>query len=214
MEKYNLRKRSTKCYTADMPLPRSKRTKKDEKLYPIRVLEEEGDRVKIHYEGYSDDFDEWRPAADIVVPEQPEVYQPFHLHSELAIKIKQALTSSSAREPDVRISLPFDKVLFEGGLKQAGTPTSSSRGTKTFTIKNYSDLSPLLGPRWFVRGINEHNNYCYVNKDTVQFYLFKRKPIIDYTEHGTVIMDTGYSLVFRFVRMDCVGRPEEFLEEL
>ena len=52
------------------------------KLYPVSVIEEEDDRVKIHYEGYSDEYDEWRSKSDIKSIKKLEVYQPFELHKE------------------------------------------------------------------------------------------------------------------------------------
>ena len=47
-----------------MKLPRAEKVKKEAKLYPVTITEEKckGDRaiVKMHYEGYSGDSDEWR----------------------------------------------------------------------------------------------------------------------------------------------------------
>ena len=78
--------------------------------------------MNIHYSGYSDKHDEWRDAADIF--DQPvvrkETYRPFELHRELALQIKLALTSANNRDRAVRIELPFDKLVFSGGLKQLG----------------------------------------------------------------------------------------------
>ena len=53
---------------ADVYLPwESKRTKKDDKLYPTEVVEEaENERVRIHYVGWPEKYDEWRSSADIV----------------------------------------------------------------------------------------------------------------------------------------------------
>ena len=59
-----------------------------------------------------------------------EVYQPFELHKELAYQIKLALDSRGRREPQVRIDLPFDKLLFDGGLKQLGKWSHNVRGSE------------------------------------------------------------------------------------
>lgn len=53
------------------------------------------------------------------LPEQ-YIYQPFELHHELVLQIKMALYSNHRRDSEVQIELPFDRFLFEGGLKQAG----------------------------------------------------------------------------------------------
>ena len=34
-----------------------------DKLYPITVLEQAGKKVKIHYEGYGEEFDEYVPQS-------------------------------------------------------------------------------------------------------------------------------------------------------
>ena len=81
------------------------------KLYPIEVVKKEGNRVKIHYVGYSDYHDEWRDTTDIVplVPRPGDVrqmeYKPFDPHAELLFQIKQALDSSTRKDPDVRIEI-------------------------------------------------------------------------------------------------------------
>ena len=36
-----------------------------DQLYPIEVVEEDGDRVKVHYVGYGLEDDEWRKREDI-----------------------------------------------------------------------------------------------------------------------------------------------------
>ena len=85
---YQLRERTPNNYKdlADVYLPReTKRTKKDDELHPIEVVEEDGngERVKIHYVGWSDRYDEWRSSADIVSP-QSSSYVPYDPNQELA----------------------------------------------------------------------------------------------------------------------------------
>ena len=77
-----------------------------------------------------------------------------------------------------------------------------------YTIRHYSDLYSLLGSKWFIRGINENGDFCYVVLDTVMFYLSERLPLVDYqpTENGSGLKKLyfrGYSLVFSFVRRWC-----------
>ena len=74
--------------------------------------------------------------------------QPFELHSELAYQIKLALDSRGWQEPQVRIDLPFDKLLFEGGLKQLGKLSHSVRRSEVNTIGHYKDLNLVLGINW------------------------------------------------------------------
>ena len=109
----------------------------------------------------------------------------------------------------LRIELPFDKLLFDGGLKQHGHLLRKAHGHEIFTIRRYADLEPLLGEGWHIRGLNDSLDFCYVNLHTVQFYLHQRKDIVEYTPEGTKTIHGGLVLIFRFVRMDGVHRQWE-----
>ena len=203
---YNLRRRNPVDYrTLDegIKIPRSRCVPADE-LYPILVLERAGEKVKIHYEGYGEEFDEWKDESEIVCPEKPEVYQPFELHRELAYQIKVSLNLSGRRDPDIRIEVPFDKLLFEGGLKQAGHYIQSTQGNEVYGIRKYADLTPLLGKNWYIRGLNERMDFCYIDLHSLRFYLYKRQPLMEYTPNGKQDINSGHTLIFKFVRMDGV----------
>ena len=45
-------------------IPRVRRQKVEDKLYPVEVTERTLNRVKIHYIGYGSEDDEWRDADD------------------------------------------------------------------------------------------------------------------------------------------------------
>lgn len=53
---------------------------KDNVLYDIEIVEEDGHHVKVHYVGYDDKFDEWKLRSQIVM-KKPENdctdYSPF-----------------------------------------------------------------------------------------------------------------------------------------
>ncbi len=173
------------------------------RLYPVEVVEVEADSVKLHYVRYSSDLDEWRDSEDIVEPKH-EMYTPYEPHKQLTFQIKLALDSGNRRYPETRVELPFDRVLFAGGLQQCGTIVSTTRGHAVYTIHTYGDLVPFLGENWYIRGLNDRLDFCYVNLKTVCFYLYERKPIPDYTLSGKQLIRGGNILVFRFVRMDGV----------
>ena len=40
--------------------------KSDSLLYPIEILEEESNKFKIHYIGYSSKYDEWKDKDDVI----------------------------------------------------------------------------------------------------------------------------------------------------
>ena len=109
--------------------------------------------------------------------------------------------------------MPFDRIAFDGGLGLCGVKQSVIQGSQCYTISNYKDLNRLLGVNWHVRGINENGDFCYVILDTVIYYLYHRRPLIEYvaTSVGSareVKRNCGYALVFSFVRGD--GIPEKF----
>ena len=229
---YNLREGPRKDYrrlNSPEKLPRAVRTTTDKnKLYPVEVLESREETVKIHYVGYDDKFDEWRKKEDIVCPSddksddnhhtsalQLERYVPFDHHRELAYAIKATLNSSPRNDPMVRIELPLDLLQFNGGLKLAGTYLRTFRGRNIYGIQKYGDLVPLLGRRWYIRGLNAQMNFCAVKKETVNFHLFRKPSIVDFLAATTQDeICGGYVLVFRFVRLDCVqSQLDVFLQE-
>jgi len=168
--------------------------------------------VKVHYIGYDSSYDEWKEAGELEVYGggfQLESYTPFSLYSELQYQIKRALNSGSRRDPAVRIELAFDRVLFDGGLAKHGYMKKSERGHEVYGIKRFSSLAAVLGDKWHIRILNEHSDFCYVNRQTVEFYLHQRPRIVEFnteTSASEVTSPGGQILVFKFVRMDGVKR--------
>lgn len=71
MSQSRLRKIQAVNYLDDLPLPRTRRSRVKEAspdhLYPLLVVQDEQRQlVKVHYEGYSTSYDEWRPRDEIV----------------------------------------------------------------------------------------------------------------------------------------------------
>ena len=114
-----LRKRKAVNYSENLPLPRAARVKikpaPPDHLYPLSVVEEDDERelVKVHYEGFSSKYDEWRAKNDIVdlqpasdddaasqddgdsaedTSSDTRLILPFSLYHELLIEIKASLT--------------------------------------------------------------------------------------------------------------------------
>ena len=232
-----LRKRQAVNYLDDLPLPKARKAKVKEAspdhLYPLRVVEEDEERqlVKVHYEGYSTSYDEWR-ARDEIVDLQPDdetgredddavedtdagpgiaSILPFNLYHELMTGIKAALTSGRKKSPQVRLRMPFDKLIFDGGLKARGVEAGGGK----YTIKQYQDLQDILGVGWYYRGLNEHGDFCFVILRSIRFYLYQRRPIVDYQplKEGEQVCPKkvhhpGYMLAFDFIRGD--GTREDF----
>ena len=160
--------------------------------------------MKIHYTGYSSRHDEWRNREDVLQPPIviPEKYKPLDVHELLSYAIKSSLVSGRDRDPAIRLEVPFDKLIFQGGLRAAGKLVRAVRGEEHYTITEHKDLTPFLGEKWFIRGINSHFDFCAVIVETVTYYLHKKAPINDYLSSETT--DGGYVLIFKFVRSDGV----------
>ena len=51
---------------------------------------------------------------------QLERYSPFNIHEELAYRIKASSTSGTKESVQVKIELPFDPIIYSGGMQQQG----------------------------------------------------------------------------------------------
>ena len=195
-----------------LKLPRAESIKP--KLYPVSVTERDSDRVKIHYVGYSEDHDEWRNEEELESLGEGQnekttagsPYQPFSIHSILRVKIKQALTCGRKSSPIVKISMAFDFIQFNGGLKTVGTPFKTVQGVQHFKVRKYQDLNPFLGDSWHFRGLNSNGDYGYVQLETIDFCLRRSRTLVEYfppQDDGHLPLksctDTGYVLCFSFV---------------
>ena len=200
------RKRKNYSELSDVKLPKSRKTvpmKQDEKLYAIEVIEENDTQVKIHYTGFGSEHDEWRNREDVVPPKELERYKPFD-HHQLVYAIKSALYSGRDRDPSIRVEVPFDKLVFQGGLKSVRKLQKVVRDEEHYGITHHEDLTPFLGERWFIRGINAHFDFCCALADTVTFYLHKKPQLVGHLATTGKLIDGGYVLVFKFVRFDGV----------
>ena len=126
--------------TIAIPQASKKSNKKADKLYHIEVVEEEEGKVKVHYTGYSSDFDEWKLKKDIV-SSRPDFdgTGAYSSLTELACRIKKALYPGRKTDPDVQIEVPIDLSSFKE-LQDRGKALRLRRKSNVFTITNYSDL--------------------------------------------------------------------------
>ena len=119
----------------------------EEKLYHLEVLESDAanELVKVRYIGYDSTYDEWRPATDIIdmteddpsdssnftiangrstsLNVQPSI-KNFSLYEELCFRIKALLVSTRKGDPNCCMSMPFDKVHFNGLIRRGVLDTS------------------------------------------------------------------------------------------
>ena len=135
-------------------LPRAQ--KDGSKLYPVEVLEKEGERVFVHYAGYSSSYDEWKEVDELEVLPTPQAatpisYTPYDHHNLLAYEIKLAL-KGSRKDPCIVIEVPFDILIYNGGPKQLGIFKQKRAGREVYQrVRQYSliDLgNDDLGKKW------------------------------------------------------------------
>ena len=82
----------------------------------------------------------------------------------------------------MKVRMPFDILLLNGGLKLAAVPSRRFSGIQYYIINHYKDLYPLLGINWHVRGINNNGDYGYAIKETVEFCIRKSRKLIVYAQ--------------------------------
>ena len=200
----------------DLSPPRRKNSSKNQ-LYDIEIIDQDGSRVKVHYIGYSSEYDEWKPKTEVkyVAPTFTSVTdEPFSPLKELACSIKRKLLPCRSGDPDVRIQVPCDITSFTT-LQELGIPRSKSTGRdcckSEYTLRQYSDLDSVLGEKWHLRVVNEVGDFSYVMLETISFYMTKGRPILDYSVEKDdsdelvfkpMYIEQSLLLIFKFVRGD------------
>ena len=87
-------------------------------------------------------------------------------------------------------------------------------GHAVYTIKKYSNLTFLLRDRWHMGGINDCLDSCYVDLQTVRYYLYQHKDLEDFNQCGKKLISGSSILVFTFVRMDGVRSKYDDIAKL
>jgi len=181
-------------------------------LYPISILETRGDRVKIHYIGYGNEYDEWRKSNEIETS-ACSATDGYDLHSTLAGRIKATLNGQRKSSPRIRVVMPFDESTFNEGLGSKGYIHKPAKGISQYKLTHLRDLNELLGKGWHYRGINKAGDYSYVTPGTVRYRLYKRRSITHYVPNSNgqpmkSHIPQGHMLNFTFVRGN--GTPSDF----
>lgn len=103
---------------ADVHVPRARKTRKqtcctDQRLYAVDLLEKDtvNNRGRVHYQGYSSRYDEWKSLDELELLEEDEGdncdslgelgLQSFSLYRDLAWRIKAALSGHRKQSPCV-----------------------------------------------------------------------------------------------------------------
>ena len=195
---------------------------KDNRLYEVEIvaIDKQEKKVKIHFTGFSEEFDEWRyyqeGQEEVTFPlvRLEKTYTPKEtsledriqiFHERVYHEIKRKLWSGRRDDPDIRIEINVDADVFDGGLGQI-VRGIQIRGRKVYSINDNSNLDHLLGLKWNERVFNENGDFAYVVKGTVKYWLTKKNPIIEFKYMGGKFVRSEieglHILVFTFVRGD------------
>ena len=248
MKTHSKRKQNKVDYKqlSDTKFPRAKRVRRQkpddicDEVFPIEILQREDQRVQVHYIGYDTKYDEWKDEAEIECLTDNEAeaedspvflemdsqsvgtcYKPLSLYDILRVRVKQTLTCSRKDSPSIKISMPFDILLYNGGLKAADVLSGISAGIQHYKLKNYADLNHLLGRNWHFRGLNANGDYGYAVLDTIDFYIRKCRALTEYMpsqlKGGDIVLAKTDSLVFSFVcgygTPDTFGKDKKFFND-
>lgn len=191
----------------------------------MQIIDRDKDlnRVKIHFVGYSSDFDEWRDGNDFIKSENSNLGRllPQFIPSEdslpdrasallnhLSKEIKFALFSTKRETPDVRIEERIDMDIYHKYLQHIGV-VKKFRWRDVHCVENNFDLCGLLGNRWYERIQNFNGDLdCYVIPGTVRFWLLEKKAIKEFFYIGDNLIEShienDLQIIFTFVRGDGV----------
>ena len=118
-----------------MPKSFGKRPRKAYKLaIPSRYYRKTRCHFIIHYVGYEDHVYEWRNEEEVEILDQDteetesnvepcEVLEAYSFCRDLGIKIKRALSCNRTASPVIKIVMPFNVIVFNGGLKSSDIPS-------------------------------------------------------------------------------------------
>ena len=112
--------------------------------------------------------------------QRPEKYISYSLYTDMASRIKASLALGRKEDPEIRIDMPFDKVSFDGVLKLKGKKVKLCRGVMHYGISASEELDEFFGKNWHVRGLKEAGDFNYVIVNTVRFWLYQRRPLVEY----------------------------------
>ena len=206
------------------PNIKKKSERPDKDLYEIEIKEVDrvANKVKIHFTGYSDKYDEWRPydGASLPIVRLQRTFSPSDIslndrleifHDRLYREIKRKLYSGRKEDPEVRIELSLEEDVFQEGIAVAGSK-HMERNREVYRLRSNRDLDSCLGVKWDERIMNENGDFAFVITGTVRYWIKRKAPIVEYRLIGGKFVrneiEDGFQLILTFVRGD--GNQEEY----
>jgi hypothetical protein len=113
----------------------------------------------------------------------------------------------------VKITIPFDKITFTGGLVSLGLMVGTNTlGLPVYGIRSCADLKWCLGKHWY-QGVFSHNGsgnvrFSYIDPTSIRFYLKPLKPVKEIYPDGHFKTSGGHVLVFEFKKLIGIGKEQ------
>ena len=188
------------------------------KLWPLAVVEERitatgQHEVKVHYAGFGNSYDEWRPLEEVVdIPSDCKTSDAVSLlKHDLLVKVKESLNLSRIHDPEITLHIPIQLDTYATLLTILKAVFDKQRHGRSIYRTTTQDFGRFLGPDWWFKIGNELGDHAYVLEESLQLWLFERRPITDFVkvDGGLIKRQThrGYTLVVRFVK--AVGNGQE-----
>lgn len=179
------------------------------KLWQLEVIDERvnesgNEEVLVHYSGWANTWDEWRPKTDII--DKPAEHECSDAHTQflcqVKIQVKESLNLSRLQNPEVTLQLPVQQETFDKFVEGLEAEVSATRGVRKILRAPLSAWSRVLGTdSWWWRVGNEAGDFAYVDPSTLQLWLTERQPLIEYTRDlKRKLVHRGYLCVIRFVK--------------
>ena len=177
--------------------------------------------MKVHYKGYPETYDEWRPCSELAeggigrvlpcfIPSNESIEDRAALFCDrMQRKIKHSLFSSKRETPEVRIEQEIEMDVFEHYFKRIGT-VRNFKGREVHCINSpvHPELNRLFGNKWNERILNKNGDFSFVTKGTIQFWTHNRNPIKEFVDIGGHLFENQIENdsvpIFTFVRGDGV----------
>lgn len=183
-----------------------KKTWSPKTLFEVTVLDSRQTdnlrEVKVHYPGWSTNFDEWRKESEIVETPQEALTnsgEDFFKFS-LLNSIKEKLSCARKKDSEVTITIPVPKESFYSLVTRHNLDCSSKTARNSYYFSNTQLAKTTFMKGWWYRIINKAGDFAHIDLDTFQMWLRERPCLEEYTKEGQLkLTHRGFKAVVRFV---------------
>ncbi|PIK54532.1 hypothetical protein BSL78_08550 [Apostichopus japonicus] len=178
------------------------------KLFKIEVLDTRligsAKEVKVHYTGWSKEYDEWRCEKDILDTPSSAIdgdthdFFQFHLLSA----VNERLSCCRKIDSEVTLTIPVPREVFTDFVERIGLRSSSQKGHTIYRFQSVACAKECFIKGWWYRIVNEAGDFCSIELETFQIWLTERPCLEEYDFDGKLILThRGFQATVRFVTL-------------